>query len=69
MEHTLPINAREYRRGTQKWTTQRNWQHIYGTQDGKKTPKTHNIICYRHYHYNNVNKTSTNFVSSGVVFD
>ena len=25
--YTRQINVREYRRGNQKWTIQRNWQH------------------------------------------
>jgi len=29
------MNVREYRRGNQKWTIQRNWQHC-GTQDEEK---------------------------------
>jgi len=33
------INIREYRRGNQKWTIQRNWQHK-GTQDEEKQNKT-----------------------------
>jgi hypothetical protein len=54
----IEINVREYRRGNQKWTIQRNWQH--GTQDEEKKPK-HNTICARLHHTqantNNVNKT------------
>ena len=31
------INVREYRRGNQKWTIQRNWQHcVHNTQDEYK---------------------------------
>jgi len=33
------INVREYRRGNQKWTIQKNWQHNYGTQDEEKQNK------------------------------
>jgi hypothetical protein len=36
-------NAREYRRGTQKWTTQRNWQHIVHKTKKKKTKIQHNM--------------------------
>ena len=47
------INVREYRRGNQKWTIQRNWQHRL---------RKKNTICVRHHYYmqtytNNVNKT------------
>ena len=36
-------NVREYRRGTQKWTTQRNWQHIVHKTKKKKTKIQHNM--------------------------
>jgi phosphoenolpyruvate carboxylase len=49
-------NVREYRRGNQTWTIQRNWQ-----QDEEKQNKKHNIICVEHHYTqtntNNVNKT------------
>ena len=33
-QDTGQINVREYRRGNQKWTIQRNWQHrVHKTQD------------------------------------
>ena len=36
MERICKINVREYRRGNQKWTIQRNWQH----RDNKPNPPT-----------------------------
>ena len=39
---TLNINAREYRRGNQKRTIQRNWQ------DEEK--QKHNILCVGHHY-------------------
>jgi hypothetical protein len=55
----LEINVREFRRGNQKWTIQRNWQHrVHKT---KKTKQKHNTICvgnhYMQINTNNVNKT------------
>ena len=45
-----PWPIREYRKGNQIWTIQRNWQH-----------RAHNTICVGHHHTqantNNVNKT------------
>jgi hypothetical protein len=33
-QDTGQINVREYRRGNQNWTIQRNWQHgVHKTQD------------------------------------
>jgi hypothetical protein len=37
------INVREYRRGNQKWTIERNWKHVQVTQDEEK--QKHNTIC------------------------
>ena len=38
--YTGQINIREYRRGNQKWTIQRNWQHrIHRTNKCKRIPK------------------------------
>jgi hypothetical protein len=55
------IDVREYRRGNQKWTIQRNCQHGYTRR--RKTRQKHNIICDGHHYAptntNNVNKTST----------
>ena len=35
------INVREYRRGNQKWTIQRNWQHrVHKTMESKQTKTT-----------------------------
>jgi len=37
MEFYLSINVREYRRGNQIWTVQRNWQHrVHKTQDEER---------------------------------
>jgi hypothetical protein len=54
----LEINVREFRRGNQKWTIQRNWQQrVHKT---KKTKQKHNTICvgnhYMQINTNNVNK-------------
>ena len=41
------INVREYRRGYQEWTIQRNWQHrVHKTQDKDKakTPQKNNKV-------------------------
>ena len=39
--YTGQINVREYRRGNQKWTIQRNWQHrVHKIQDEDKQNKT-----------------------------
>ena len=54
---------KEYRRGNQEWTIQRNWQHwAHKTQDeDKQSKKQHNTICVGHHDtqtsINNVNKT------------
>ena len=55
----LEINIREYRRGNQQWTIQRNWQHwVHKTQDEDK----HNAICVEH-HYTQPNTNNTNNVN------
>jgi len=37
------INVREYRKGNQKWTIQKNWQHrVHKTKDNKKRTQ-HNM--------------------------
>jgi len=51
------INVREYRRGNQKWTTQRNCQHRYTRQT--KTKQKHNTI-YVEYHYMQINTNKVN---------
>jgi hypothetical protein len=38
----LDINVREYRRGKQKWTIERNWQHR--VQEDEEKHKKHNTI-------------------------
>jgi hypothetical protein len=58
--YTRQINVREYRRGNQKWTIQRNWQHrVHKTKKNKKN----NTICVgNHYaktNTSNINKTAT----------
>jgi hypothetical protein len=37
------INVREYRRGNQKWTIQRNWQHMTDKTKKNKTKAQHNM--------------------------
>ena len=64
---TLYINVREYRRGKQKRTIQRNWKHrIHKT---KKTKQKHNSICvghhYRQTNTNNVNETRALLQTTG----
>ena len=45
------INVREYRRGNQEWTIQRNWQHwVHKTQDEDNQNKNHNALCVRHHY-------------------
>jgi len=50
------INVKEYPRGNQKWTIQRNWQHRV-----QNTKKKHNTICVGHHYAqtntNNIYKT------------
>jgi hypothetical protein len=54
-KHTcaLEINVREYQRGNQKWTIQRNWQHrVHKTKTNKANPQ-HNMCwtpLYRNKH-------------------
>jgi len=51
------MNAREYRRGNQKWTIQINWQHrVHKT---KKTNQKRNPIFVGH-HYTQTNKNNVN---------
>ena len=56
------INVREYRRGNQKRTIQRNWQ-----QDEEKQNKKHNTVCVGHHftQTNNVNKTCSFLQTTG----
>jgi hypothetical protein len=37
------INVREYRRGNQKWTIQRNWQHMTDKTQKNKAKTQHNM--------------------------
>ena len=58
-QDTEQINVREYRRGNQKWTIQRNVN--IERKSRRKTKQKHNTI-YAGHHYaqtstNNVNKT------------
>ena len=54
------INTREYRRGNQKWTIQRNWQHRVHKTKTNKTKAQHNMCWTPLYvNTNNVNKTWT----------
>ena len=39
----LYINVREYRKGNQKWTIQRNWQHRVHKTKKNKTKTQHNM--------------------------
>ena len=60
----ISINAREFQRGSQKWTIQRDWEHRVHKM--KKNKIQHNTI-YVGYHYiqtntNNINKTFLRFV-------
>jgi len=54
------INVREYRRGNQILTIQRNWQHRVHKM--KKNKTIHNTICVGHHYKqtntNNLNKTT-----------
>jgi hypothetical protein len=34
-KYNVIINVREYRRGNQKWTIQRNWQHEGAIKNGQ----------------------------------
>ena len=44
-QDTGQIHVREYRRGNQKWTIQRNWQHrIHKTQDKSMLENTEGAI-------------------------
>ena len=55
----VEINVREYRKGNQKWTFQRNWQHKLSKTKKNKTKTQHNSV-WHHYaqaNTNNVNKT------------
>jgi len=40
---TLERNVREYRRGDQKWTIKRNWQHRVHKTKKNKTKTQHNM--------------------------
>ena len=58
---TEKINVREYRRGNQYWTIQRNGNIVYTRHGGEKQNKTHNTICVGHHYIqtnrNNINQT------------
>ena len=44
-QDTGQIHVREYRRGNQKWTIQRNWQHrVHKTQDKYMLENTEGVI-------------------------
>jgi hypothetical protein len=47
----LLINVREYRRGTQKWTTQKNWQHRVHSTMINKTKQKQNTSQYEFMPY------------------
>ena len=55
------LNVRAYRRGNQKWTIQRKWQHKCAQDEEKITNQKHNTLCVGHHYMqanaNNVNKT------------
>jgi len=57
----IGLNVREYRRINQKWTIQRNWQHMVHKTRRRKTKQKHNTICVGHHYTqtntNNMNKT------------
>jgi hypothetical protein len=64
----MKINVREYRRGNQQLTIQRNWQHRVHKTKKNKTVTQYNTMCGGHHlmcvghHYtqtetNNVNNT------------
>jgi hypothetical protein len=54
MERICKINVREYRRGNQKWTIQRNWQH----RDNKPNPPTSTEVLGENHR--SVSKSKTN---------
>ena len=59
MPNSMYIKVREYRRGNQKGTIQRNWQHM--VQKTKKNKAKHNTICVGH-HYAQADTNSVNKV-------
>jgi hypothetical protein len=56
---TEKINVREYRRGNQYRTIQRNGNIVYTRHDEEKQNKTHNTICVGH-HYIQTNRNNIN---------
>jgi len=48
------MNTKEYRRGNQKWTIHRNWQHWVHKTGKKETKQKHNTLCVGH-HYTTTN--------------
>jgi hypothetical protein len=55
----LQINVREYGRGNQNRTIQKNWQHrVHKTME-----KTHNTVCVGHYY----TQTNTNIINKTCV--
>ena len=60
--YTGQINVREYRRGNQKWTIQRNWQHrVHKTKKNKRKTqhnmwKTPQLVHFAQANTNNVKK-------------
>ena len=55
--YVLYINVKEYRRGNQKWTIQRNWQHWVRYTRRRKTKQKHNTICVGHRYSQTNTKT------------
>ena len=48
--YVYDYRIREHGRGDQKWTIQRNWQHMtHKTTKSKAKTQKHNTICGDHY--------------------
>ena len=45
LPYSISMNFREYRKGNQKWTIQRNWQHRVDKTKKNKT-KTKHKMCW-----------------------
>ena len=59
------INVREYRRGNQKWTIQRNWQHMtHITKENRRQYVLDTTTCYSftHTHEGKHNERSSVFI-------
>ena len=50
----VKVKIREHRRGNQKWTIQRNWQHRVHNTKNNKTKTQHNV-CWTPHYVNNTN--------------